>query len=89
MKNKIKRRIKLSCCGCNKKIDQEEYNELKEFLEEEIKEYTVVDCMDEDGKPAKYVEVEFEEYVLEVEDIDYNNITLDTIIDSIIRNNMK
>lgn len=79
----------MSCCGCNKKMNKEEYDELKEFLEEEIKEYTVVDCMDEDGKPTKYVEVEFEEYILEVEDIDFNNINLDTIIDSIIRNNMK
>lgn len=79
----------MSCCGCNKKINQEEYDELKEYLQEEIKEYKIVDCMDENGKPSKYVEVEFEEYVLEVEDIDCNNITLDTIIDSIIKNNMK
>jgi hypothetical protein len=35
------------------------------------------------------VEVEFEEYILELDDIDTKEVTLDLIIDSIIRNHMK
>lgn len=82
----------MSCCGCNKKnnkINQEEYEELKEYLQEEIKDFRVVDYMDEHSNKKQFVEVEFEEYILEVDDIDMNNITLDTVIDSIIKNNMK
>ncbi|MEF9991372.1 MAG: hypothetical protein RRZ84_08390 [Romboutsia sp.] len=83
----------MSCCGgCNKKnntIDMEEYEELKEFLQEEIKDFRVVDYMDDNGYKKQFVEVEFEEYILEVDDIDMNNVVLDTVIDSVIRNNMK
>lgn len=76
-------------CRCNKnKISEEEYNELKEYLEEEIKEYRVVDCINEDNKADRFVEVEFEEYILELENIDTKDLTLEKVIDSIIKNKM-
>lgn len=95
----------MSCCNSNKKgccssgggccktkqnqISQDEYNELKEYLEEEIKDYKLVDYIDDNNKHCVCVEVEFEEYVLELENVDKDNVTLDNIIDIIIRNHMK
>lgn len=76
-------------CKCNKnKISEEEYNELKEYLEEEIKEYKVVDYINKENKADRFVEVEFEDYILELENIDTDNLTLDIVIDNIIRNKM-
>lgn len=76
-------------CRCNKnKINEEEYNELKEFLEEEIKEYRIVDYINKDNKADRFVEVEFEEYILELENIDTNELTLNKVIDNIIKNKM-
>lgn len=77
------------CCQQNNTIDKEEYEELKEYLEEEIKSYNVVDYMDKNDNHKILVEVEFEEYILELDDINTKDITLDIIIDSIIRNHMK
>ena len=77
------------CCQQNNAIDKEEYEELKEYLEEEIKSYNVVDYMDKNDNHKILVEVEFEEYILELDDINTRDITLDIIIDSIIRNHMK
>ena len=77
------------CCQQNNSIDKEEYEELKEYLEEEIKSYNVVDYMDKNDNHKILVEVEFEEYILELDDINTRDITLDIIIDSIIRNHMK
>ena len=77
------------CCQQNNAIDKEEYEELKEYLQEEIKSYNVVDYMDKNDNHKILVEVEFEEYILELDDIDTKEVTLDIIIDSIIRNHMK
>jgi len=77
------------CCQQNNAIDKEEYEELKEYLQEEIKGYNVVDYMDKNDNHKILVEVEFEEYILELDDIDTKEVTLDLIIDSIIRNHMK
>ena len=77
------------CCQQNNAIDKEEYEELKEYLQEEIKSYNVVDYMDNNDNHKVLVEVEFEEYILELDDINTKDITLDIIIDSIIRNHMK
>lgn len=76
-------------CRCNKnKISEEEYNELREYLEEEIKDYKIVDYINEDNKADRFVEVEFEEYILELENIDTQNLTLEKIIENIIKNKM-
>ena len=76
-------------CRCNKiKISEEEYNELKEYLQEEIKDYKVIDYINSDNKGNRFVEVEFEDYILELENIDTENLTLDKVIDNIIKNNM-
>ena len=80
---------KWCCCQQNNAIDKEEYEELKEYLQEEIKSYNVVDYMDKNDNHKILVEVEFEEYILELDDIDTKEVTLDLIIDSIIRNHMK
>ena len=77
------------CCQQNNAIDKEEYEELKEYLQEEIKSYNVVDYMDKNDNHKILVEVEFEEYILELDDIDTKEVDLDMIIDSIIRNHMK
>lgn len=77
------------CCQQNNAIDKEEYEELKEYLQEEIKSYNVVDYMDNNDNHKILVEVEFEEYILELDDINTKDVTLDIIIDSIIRNHMK
>ncbi|RDC48615.1 hypothetical protein DVA85_28030, partial [Acinetobacter sp. RIT592] len=62
-------------CRCNKnKISEEEYNELREYLEEEIKDYKIVDYINEDNKADRFVEVEFEEYILELENIDTEDL---------------
>ena len=76
-------------CKCNKnKISEEEYNELKEYLQEEIKEYKVIDYINKDNKADRFVEVEFEDYILELENIDTQDLNLDKVIDNIIRNKM-
>ena len=76
-------------CRCNKnKISEEEYNELKEYLQEEIKDYKVIDYINSDNKGDRFVEVEFGDYILELENIDTENLTLDKVIDNIIKNNM-
>lgn len=76
-------------CRCNKnKISEEEYNELREYLEEEIKDYKIVDYINEDNKADRFVEVEFEEYILELENIDTEALTLEKIIENIIKNKM-
>lgn len=76
-------------CRCNKnKISEEEYNELREYLEEEIKDYKIVDYINEDNKADRFVEVEFEEYILELENIDTEDLTLEKIIENIIKNKM-
>lgn len=76
-------------CRCNKnKISEDEYNELREYLEEEIKDYKIVDYINEDNKADRFVEVEFEEYILELENIDTEDLTLEKIIENIIKNKM-
>lgn len=76
-------------CRCNKnKISEEEYNELKEYLEEEIKDYKIVDYINENNKADRFLEVEFEEYILELENIDTEDLTLEKIIENIINNKM-
>lgn len=85
----------MSCpnCKCNKaketKIDPKEYEELKEYLQDEIQEYKVIDYINEQNEHSTYVEVEFEDYVIELENLDTNNLNLDIIIDTIIKNNIK
>lgn len=78
-----------SCCCKNKGINEEEYEELKEYFKEEIKDFKVIDYMDENSKHKKLIEVEFEDYILEIDDIDSQTITLDGIIELIIKNNIK
>ena len=76
-------------CKCNKnKISEEEYNELKEYLQEEIKDYKIIDYINKDNKTDRFVEVEFEEYILELENIDTQDLTLEKVIDNIIKNKM-
>ena len=76
-------------CKCNKnKISEEEYNELKEYLQEEIKDYKIIDYINKDNKTDRFVEVEFEEYILELENIDTKDLTLEKVIDNIIKNKM-
>lgn len=80
---------KSCCCNQNKPIDKEEYEELKEYLQEEIKEFNIIDYMDENNEHKILVEVEFEEYILELDDINTKEVTLDMVIDSIIKNHMR
>ena len=76
-------------CRCNKnKISEEEDHALKEYLQEEIKDYKVIDYINSDNKGDRFVEVEFEDYILELENIDTEDLTLDKVIDNIIKNNM-
>ena len=80
----------MGCCKSNQnKMSQEEYDELKDYLIEEIIDYKVVDYMNDNNEHSVCVEVEFEEYVLELENINKDKINLDNIIDIIIRNHMK
>ena len=84
----------MACPNCkfnkNKKhIDQEEYDELKEYLTDEIKGFNVVHYLKENNQPARMVEVEMEDHIIELENIDTNDLTLEKVIDHIIRNNMK
>lgn len=87
----------MGCCnngkGCcknkQKQMSQEEYDELKEYLQEEIKDYRLVDYINDNNEHCVCIEVEFEEYVLELENIDEDNVNLDNIIDIIIKNHMK
>ena len=80
---------KSCCCKQNSAIDREEYEELKEYLQEEIKEFKVIDYMDENNGHKILVEVEFEEYILELDDITTKDVTMEMVIDSIIKNHMK
>ena len=76
-------------CKCNKnKISEQEYNELKKYLEEEIKKYKIIDYINKENKADRFVEVEFEDHILELENIDTDDLTLDIVIDNIIRNKM-
>lgn len=75
-------------CKCNKNKISEEYNELKEYLEETIKDFKVIDYIDEDNKSNRFVEVELEDYILEVENVDTTNLNLAKLIDIIIQNKM-
>lgn len=84
----------MSCpnCKCNKnkrQIDKEEYEELKEYLNEEIKEFRIVNYLNEKNQPARMVEVEMEDHIIELENINTNDLNLDKVIDYIIMNNMK
>lgn len=56
-------------------MNKQEEKEIREEIREEIIKYTV--------KAEGILQVEFEEYILELE-IDTNNVTIDKIIDKII-----
>ncbi|MGL5352639.1 MAG: hypothetical protein ACRDA5_04860 [Clostridium sp.] len=56
-------------------MNKQEEKELREEIKEEIIKYTI--------KSEGIIQVEFEEYILELE-IDTNNITTDKVIDKII-----
>ncbi|MCU9809190.1 hypothetical protein LEQ06_14075 [Paraclostridium sp. AKS46] len=47
-----------------------------------------MDYINEDNKADRFVEVEFEEYILELENIDTEDLTLEKIIENIIQNKM-
>lgn len=84
----------MSCpnCKCNKnkkQIDKEEYEELKDYLMEEIKDFKIVDYINDENKLSRMVEVEMETHIVELENIDTNELTLQKVIDHIIINNMK
>lgn len=84
----------MSCpnCKCNKnqnQIDPEEYEELKEYLTEEIKEFKVINYINDENQPKKMVEVEMVDHIVELENIDTNDLTIEKVIDHIIKNNMK
>lgn len=85
----------MSCpnCKCNKSkvsnINPEEYQELKEYFQDEIIDFKVIDYINDNNEHSSYVEVEFEDYIVELENIDTSNLTLDTVIDTIIKNNLK
>lgn len=84
----------MSCpnCKCNKnkkQIDREEYEELKDYLTEEIKDFKVINYINDKNQPKKMVEVEMIDHILELENIDTTDLTLEKVIDHIIKNNMK
>lgn len=85
----------MSCpnCKCNKSkasnIDSEEYQELKEYFQDEIIDFKIIDYINDNNEHSSYVEVEFEDYIVELENINTSNLTLDTVIDTIIKNNLK
>lgn len=85
----------MSCpnCKCNKSkasnIDLEEYQELKEYFQDEIIDFKIIDYINDNNEHSSYVEVEFEDYIVELENINTSNLTLDTVIDTIIKNNLK
>ncbi|CEI73172.1 MULTISPECIES: hypothetical protein [Romboutsia] len=82
----------MSCpnCKCNKsKISNDEYEELKEYFKDEIQDYKIVDYIKDNGNHSSYVEVELEDYIVEIEDIDTDNLNLDKVIDALIRNSVK
>lgn len=85
----------MSCpnCKCNKpkasNIDPEEYQELKEYFQDEIIDFKIIDYINDNNEHSSYVEVEFEDYIVELENINTSNLTLDTVIDTIIKNNLK
>ena len=85
----------MSCpnCKCNKScgsnINVDEYEELKDYFKDEIIDFKVVDYINDENQHSSYVEVEFEDYIVELENIDTNNLTLDVVIDAIIKNNLK
>ena len=56
-------------------MNKQEEKELREEIKEEIIKYTI--------KSEGVIQVEFEEYILELE-IDTNNLTTDKVIDKII-----
>lgn len=84
------------CCnsgsGCCKSqvntISQEEYDTLKSYLESEIKDFNLINYTNSEDKVCVGAEVEFEDYVLEIDEIDKENCALDNIIDIIIKNHM-
>ncbi|MGL4911229.1 MAG: hypothetical protein ACRC3Y_02230 [Romboutsia sp.] len=85
----------MSCpnCKCNKSkesnINISEFEELRDYFKDEIIDFKVVDYINDQNEHSSYVEVEFEDYIVELENIDTNNLTLDTVIDAIIKNNLK
>ena len=80
-------------CKCKKSkasnIDPEEYQELKEYFQDEIIDFKIIDYINDNNEHSSYVEVEFEDYIVELENINTSNLTLDTVIDTIIKNNLK
>lgn len=85
----------MSCpnCKCNKSqesnINISEFEELRDYFKDEIIDFKVVDYINDQNEHSSYVEVEFEDYIVELENIDTNNLTLDVVIDAIIKNNLK
>lgn len=80
---------KNSCCCKNKGLNEQEYKELKEHFKEDIKDFRVVDYMDENGSHRKLIEVELNDYILELDNINLESITLDDVIDLVIKNSIK
>ncbi|MGL5328694.1 MAG: hypothetical protein ACRDD7_05450, partial [Peptostreptococcaceae bacterium] len=64
------------------------YEELREYFQDEIQDYKIVDYIDDENKHNSYVEVEFEDYIVELDNIDTANLSLDSIIDYMIKNNL-
>lgn len=82
----------MSCpnCKCNKSnISQDEYEELKEYFQEEIQDFKIIDYISKENEHNTYVEVELEDYIVELENIDTDNLNLDKIVDTLIRNTIK
>lgn len=76
-----------SCCKSKQNyISDKEYNELKKYLKEEIKDYKLIDYIDDNNNHSICVELEFKGRILELEGLDKNNLNLDNIIDKLIRN---
>lgn len=76
-------------CRCNKKkISEEKYNELKNYLLEEIRDYKLIDYINENNKPCKLLEITLSTHILEIEDINFKNLSLENIVEYIIINNI-
>ena len=86
----------MGCCnggnGCCKSkgntISQEEYDTLKSYLENEIKGFSLINYTNSENDVCVGAEVEFDDYVLEIDEINKKDCSLDNIIDIIIKNHM-
>ncbi len=75
-------------CKCKNKLNVEDYNVMKELLNSKIQRYDVINYINENEENTKSIEVQFEDYILEIDDFTSENINVDKIIEYIIKNSL-